>query len=266
MAWLPCDTFTPLVLRWPLHCLILYTSSSILMFCWGQSRVRQHCQLFLKPGLSDRHKGGTDICSLFAGMCSALPVYRGEIQCRMLGMAVECFTPTGSPSPPDEAGELVCVKPFPCMPLGFWPLPGYGADDDVKAAQVRYQEAYFSEFEGVWCKSISLQGQCNYTQRVTRSWRSHCHYTFERWKRRRPCDARTFRWCSVSSSTSMEDQPSDTCVIIGTPVAFDSDHRNFMMYLACVFLVQRKASWITLQSDRKSMVDWTRESFCLSNC
>lgn len=94
--------------------------------------------------------GGTDICSLFAGMCSALPVYRGEIQCRMLGMAVESFTPLGAFCAPDEAGELVCVQPFPCMPLGFWPLPGYGKDDDVEVAKVRYQEAYFSEFEGVW--------------------------------------------------------------------------------------------------------------------
>ena len=89
-------------------------------------------------------------------MCSALPVYRGEIQCRMLGMAVESFTPTGTLCEPDEAGELVCVKPFPCMPLGFWPLPGYGTHGDVEAAKVRYQEAYFSEFEGVWCKSTSL--------------------------------------------------------------------------------------------------------------
>lgn len=71
-------------------------------------------------------------------------------------MAVESFTPTGTPCAPDEAGELVCIKPFPCMPLGFWPLPGYGTHSDVEAAKVRYQEAYFSEFEGVWCKSTPL--------------------------------------------------------------------------------------------------------------
>ncbi|KAF8974552.1 acetoacetyl-CoA synthetase [Flammula alnicola] len=94
--------------------------------------------------------GGTDICSLFAGMCSALPVFRGEIQCRMLGMAVESFSSTGAINPPDVSGELVCVKPFPCMPLGFWPLPGYGTEDDVKAAQVRFYQSYFSEFKGVW--------------------------------------------------------------------------------------------------------------------
>ncbi|KAI0352924.1 acetoacyl-CoA synthetase [Trametes cingulata] len=94
--------------------------------------------------------GGTDICSLFAGMCSALPVFRGEIQCRLLGMAVEAFTPAGTVAAPDEPGELVCTKPFPCIPAGFWPLPGYGSPEAVAAAQKRYQDAYFSEFKGVW--------------------------------------------------------------------------------------------------------------------
>ncbi|KAI9000978.1 acetoacyl-CoA synthetase [Trametes punicea] len=94
--------------------------------------------------------GGTDICSLFAGMCTALPVFPGEIQCRLLGMAVEAFTPAGTPAGPDEPGELVCLKPFPCMPVGFWPLPGYGSPEAVEAARKRYQDAYFSEFKGVW--------------------------------------------------------------------------------------------------------------------
>ena len=101
--------------------------------------------------------GGTDICSLFAGMCTALPVFRGEIQCRLLGMAVEAFTPTGTVAGPDEAGELVCLRPFPCMPAGFWPLPGYGPPDAVESAQKRYQDAYFSEFKGVWCESSLLR-------------------------------------------------------------------------------------------------------------
>ncbi|CCM02494.1 uncharacterized protein FIBRA_04595 [Fibroporia radiculosa] len=94
--------------------------------------------------------GGTDICSLFAGVCTALPVFRGEIQCRLLGMAVEVFTPAGIRAQPDEAGELVCLKPFPCMPAGFWPLPGYGPEDAVEAAKLRYQQAYFSEYPDVW--------------------------------------------------------------------------------------------------------------------
>ncbi|KAJ4478097.1 acetoacetyl-CoA synthetase [Lentinula aciculospora] len=94
--------------------------------------------------------GGTDICSLFAGMNSALPVYRGEIQCRMLGMAVEAFGPDGTANPADVEGELVCVKPFPCMPAGFWPLPGFGSDEAVKSAQKRFKDAYFLGSQGVW--------------------------------------------------------------------------------------------------------------------
>ncbi|KDQ16356.1 hypothetical protein BOTBODRAFT_31043 [Botryobasidium botryosum FD-172 SS1] len=112
--------------------------------------------------------GGTDICSLFAGMNTALPVYRGEIQCRMLGMAVMAFgepepsslpphssnrgsAPTGRPVAPGVTGELVCVKPFPVQPLGFWPLAGYGApEEDVRRARERYRESYYVQFEGVW--------------------------------------------------------------------------------------------------------------------
>ncbi|KAK7061728.1 acetoacetyl-CoA synthetase [Favolaschia claudopus] len=94
--------------------------------------------------------GGTDICSLFAGMCSALPVYAGEIQCRMLGLAVESYSEAGKLTAPDEPGELVCLKPFPCMPAGFWPLPGFGTDAEVAAARAKYHQAYFAEIDGVW--------------------------------------------------------------------------------------------------------------------
>ncbi|KAG1755681.1 hypothetical protein EDB19DRAFT_1924945 [Suillus lakei] len=94
--------------------------------------------------------GGTDICSLFAGMCSALPVHRGEIQCRMLGMAIETFTHGGHSCQAGEAGELVCVRPFPCMPIGFWPLPGFGTDESIKAAAERFRLSYFAEYEDVW--------------------------------------------------------------------------------------------------------------------
>ncbi|KAJ7771374.1 acetoacetyl-CoA synthetase [Mycena maculata] len=94
--------------------------------------------------------GGTDICSLFAGMNSALPVYAGEVQCRMLGLAVESYSEAGTLNGPDEPGELVCLKPFPCMPAGFWPLPGFGSDGEVAAARAKYHKAYFAEIEGVW--------------------------------------------------------------------------------------------------------------------
>jgi acetoacetyl-CoA synthetase len=87
-------------------------------------------------------------------MNTSLPVYRGEIQCRMLGMAVEAYLPDGTPAGPGIQGELVCTKAFPCQPLGFWPLPGYGDEKSVEEAQRRYYQSYFAEFKGVWCESL----------------------------------------------------------------------------------------------------------------
>jgi acetoacetyl-CoA synthetase len=83
--------------------------------------------------------GGTDIVSCFALGCPTLPVHRGEIQCRGLGMAVDIFDDHGRPIR-GERGELVCTAPFPSMPVGFWNDPD-GA---------RYRAAYFERFPGVW--------------------------------------------------------------------------------------------------------------------
>ena len=83
--------------------------------------------------------GGTDIVSCFALGCPTRPVYRGEIQCRGLGLRVEIFDPEGR-SIVGERGELVCTAPFPSMPLGFW------GDDDGS----RYRAAYFERFPAVW--------------------------------------------------------------------------------------------------------------------
>jgi acetoacetyl-CoA synthetase len=66
--------------------------------------------------------GGTDIVSCFVLGNPVLPVYRGEIQCRGLGMAVDVFDDDGQPVR-REKGELVCTKPFPVMPVGFWNDP-----------------------------------------------------------------------------------------------------------------------------------------------
>jgi len=87
--------------------------------------------------------GGTDIVSCFVLGNPTLPVWRGEIQCRGLGMAVDVFDEEGQQVPPGrgERGELVCVKPFPSMPIGFWNDP-----DGAK-----YRAAYFERFPGVWC-------------------------------------------------------------------------------------------------------------------
>ncbi|KAJ3256204.1 hypothetical protein HK103_005663 [Boothiomyces macroporosus] len=83
--------------------------------------------------------GGTDIVSLFAGHNTALPVYRGEIQCITLGMAVEAWDDSGK-SVVDTPGDLVCTKPFPVMPVFFW------NDKDGS----KYQAAYFNQIRGVW--------------------------------------------------------------------------------------------------------------------
>jgi acetoacetyl-CoA synthetase len=83
--------------------------------------------------------GGTDIISCFAGGNPVLPVRRGELQCRGLGMAVEVWNEAGQPVV-GEQGELVCTRPFPSAPVRFWNDPD-GA---------RYRAAYFERFEGVW--------------------------------------------------------------------------------------------------------------------
>ena len=84
--------------------------------------------------------GGTDIISCFVLGSPVLPVWRGEIQCRGLGMAVDVWDDDGLPMRGDK-GELVCAKPFPVMPLGFW-----GDEDGSK-----YHAAYFDRFPNVWC-------------------------------------------------------------------------------------------------------------------
>ncbi len=84
--------------------------------------------------------GGTDIISCFALGNPVLPVHKGELQCRGLGLRVEVFNDSGQ-AVQLQKGELVCTAPFPCMPTGFWNDP-----DDAK-----YRAAYFERFPGVWC-------------------------------------------------------------------------------------------------------------------
>ncbi|KFI22278.1 acetoacetate--CoA ligase [Nitrosococcus oceani] len=83
--------------------------------------------------------GGTDIVSCFALGNPILPVYRGELQCRGLGMKVEIFDEKGR-SVEGQKGELVCTAPFPAMPVFFWNDPG----------GKKYRAAYFERFPGVW--------------------------------------------------------------------------------------------------------------------
>jgi acetoacetyl-CoA synthetase len=84
--------------------------------------------------------GGTDLLGCFAGGCPALPVWRGELQCRMLGMKVEVYNDNGKALQGGK-GELVCSAPFPSMPIGFW------NDSDGR----KYHAAYFEKYSNVWC-------------------------------------------------------------------------------------------------------------------
>jgi acetoacetyl-CoA synthetase len=83
--------------------------------------------------------GGTDLCTAFVGGVPTLPVYRGELQARALGAAVESWDPEGNPLV-GEVGELVITEPIPSMPLFLW------GDTD----RSRYRESYFEMFPGVW--------------------------------------------------------------------------------------------------------------------
>ncbi len=83
--------------------------------------------------------GGTDIVGLFAGGNPTQPVYRGEIQCIPLGKDVRVFDGDGN-AVVGEKGELVCVRPFPAMPVCFWNDPDGS----------RYHAAYFDVFPGIW--------------------------------------------------------------------------------------------------------------------
>lgn len=83
--------------------------------------------------------GGTDICGCFVGSTPLLPVRRGEIQCRFLGVDAVAYSDDGQPV--DEGrGELVCRQPLPSMPVCFWQDP----------EDKRYRDAYFNSFPDVW--------------------------------------------------------------------------------------------------------------------
>ncbi len=85
--------------------------------------------------------GGTDILGCFALGNPTLPVYRGELQCIGLGLDVQAYSDDGKKLETGAKGELVCVKPFPSMPIGFY-------NDENNA---RYHAAYYDRFDNVWC-------------------------------------------------------------------------------------------------------------------
>ncbi len=95
----------------------------------------------VKPGIHLASiSGGTDICGCFVGGNALSPVWRGEIQGPMLGMAMDVYD-EGGRTVTGQKGELVCTRPFPTMPLMFW--------NDADGS--KYHNAYFARFENVWC-------------------------------------------------------------------------------------------------------------------
>ncbi|MBI3791949.1 MAG: acetoacetate--CoA ligase [Gemmatimonadetes bacterium] len=95
----------------------------------------------IKPGVRlSSISGGTDLISCFALGSPVLPVHRGELQTRGLGMAVDVWRDDGTPAASGELGELVCTRPFPSMPVAFW----------GDAGGAKYRAAYFETFPNTW--------------------------------------------------------------------------------------------------------------------
>ena len=113
---------------------VLSTGSPLVseQYDWVYSNVKSNVLL-------SSISGGTDILGCFLGGSPILPVHRGEIQCAQLGMDVQSWNETGE-SIIGESGELVCVKPFPSMPINFW-------NDE---SNQKYTSAYFEKFKNVW--------------------------------------------------------------------------------------------------------------------
>ncbi|KZT71816.1 acetoacetate-CoA ligase [Daedalea quercina L-15889] len=116
---------------------VISSTGSVLtppMFEWTQQAFNPDIHLLSVSG-------GTDICGAFVGGMPVLPVYAGEIQGKLLGMKVEIFDADGKNI--DDTGipgELVCTRPHPSQPLGFW-----GDESGEKVGK-----AYFSTYPGVW--------------------------------------------------------------------------------------------------------------------
>jgi acetoacetyl-CoA synthetase len=84
--------------------------------------------------------GGTDVISCLMLGYPDKPVYSQQLQGAGLGLALDVYTSEGKPSPIGDKGELVCTKPFPCQPIGFWNDP----------ENEKYKKAYFNRFDNIW--------------------------------------------------------------------------------------------------------------------
>ena len=116
-----------------LECILLSGSPAMPeSFAWFYENVKENLWL-------TSQSGGTELASAFVGSNPLEPVYAGEIQGAMLGMAVESWD-DNLQACMEREGELVCLKPFPSMPIYFL------NDKDG----TRYFNAYFADYENVW--------------------------------------------------------------------------------------------------------------------
>ncbi|MFM7495544.1 MAG: acetoacetate--CoA ligase [Candidatus Nanopelagicus sp.] len=110
----------------------------------GSALAKESFEYIYSSIKKDQHlasiSGGTDICGCFVSAIPTQPVIAGEIQGACLGMAVDVFDEAGNTLAAGQKGELVCTKPFPSMPLGFW------NDQDKR----KYHSSYFEKFPNVW--------------------------------------------------------------------------------------------------------------------
>jgi len=126
--------------------MILSTGSALSVDCFDYVYQKIKSKVCLSS-----ISGGTDIVSCFVLGSPMLPVYRGELQTRGLGLSVEVWNDKGE-SVIDQKGELVCTKTFPSKPTGFW------NDDEGE----KYRQSYFDRYPNVWCHgdfvSLNLNG------------------------------------------------------------------------------------------------------------
>jgi acetoacetyl-CoA synthetase len=123
----------------------------------GEEAQRWGTAQFARLGVPDiwwcNMSGGTDFAGAFIGGNRELPLVPGEMQCRLMGCAVEAWNEQGEPVM-GEVGELVCTRPIPSMPLYFW------GDEGNR----RYLSSYFDMYPGVWRHGdwlkITPQGGC----------------------------------------------------------------------------------------------------------
>ena len=115
-------------------------------FDWVYTSVKQDVHL-------SSISGGTDLCACFVGGDPTQPVYRGEIQGPMLGMASDAVDDKSNSliDQPGIAGELVCRQPFPSTPIGFWNDGRDGAPDPMHPGP-KYLSAYFERIPGMWAQ------------------------------------------------------------------------------------------------------------------